>query len=77
MESMVGEVIKCISKGVYNKEIIKCFRGIGFEEKFIFRDEEGLKLFSLLFDERKNEDEIKYRFNKNDMLAYFDNVWGV
>ena len=77
MESMAGEVIKCISKGVYNKETIKCFRGIGSEEKFIFRDEEGLKLFSLLSDERKNEDETKYRPNNNDMLAYLENVWGV
>lgn len=77
MESMAGEVIKCISKGVYNKETIKCLRGIGSEEKFIFRDEEGLKLFSLLSDERKNEDETKYRPNNNDMLAYLENVWGV
>jgi len=28
---------------MYNKETMKCFRGIGSEEKFIFRDEEGLK----------------------------------
>jgi len=43
MESMAGEVIQCIGKVMYNKETMKCFRGIGSEEKFIFRDEEGLK----------------------------------
>ena len=77
MESMAGEVIQCISKGVYNKETIKCFRGIGLKEKFIFRDEESLKLFSVLSDERKDEDETKYRPTNNDMLAYLENVWGV
>ena len=39
MESMALEVIQCIGKGMYNKETIKCFRGIGSEEKFIFTDE--------------------------------------
>ena len=53
MESMAGEVIQCIGKGMYNKETIKCFRGIDSEEKFIFRDEEGLKSFGLLSDERR------------------------
>lgn len=62
---------------MYNKEIIKCFRGIGSEEKFIFIDEEGLKSFGLLFDERKEEDESKYRFVNNEILVYFENVWVV
>lgn len=69
MECMAREVIQCIGKGMYNKETIKCFRGIGLEEKFICRDEEGLKSFSLLSDERKEEDELKYRPINNDVLA--------
>lgn len=77
MESMAGEVIQCINKGVYNKETIKCFRGIGSEERFIFRDEEGLKSFGLLSNDRKEEDETKYRPTNNDMLAYLENVWAV
>lgn len=77
MESMAREVIQCIGKEMYNKETIKCFRGIGSEEKFIFTDEEGLKSFGLLSDERKEEDESKYRPINNDMLAYLENVWGV
>ena len=77
MKSMAREVIQCIGKEMYNKETIKCFRGIGSEEKFIFTDEEGLKLFGLLSDERKEEDESKYRPINNDMLAYLENVWGV
>ena len=36
MESMADEVINCIGKGVYNKEPIKCFRGVGKEDNFIF-----------------------------------------
>ena len=77
MESMAGEVIQCIGKGMYNKETIKCFRGIGSEEKFVFRDEEGLKSFGLLSDERKEEDESKYQPVNNDKLAYLENVWAV
>ena len=77
MESMAGEVIQCIGKEEYNKETIKCFRGIGSEEKLIFRDEEGLKSFSLLCYERKEEDESKYQAINNDKLAYLENVWAV
>ena len=77
MESMAGEVIQCIGKGMYNKETIQCFRGIGSEEKYIFRDEEGLKSFGLLSDERKEEDESKYQAINNDKLAYLENVWAV
>ena len=77
MESMAQEVIQCIGKGMYNKETIKCFRGIGSEEKFIFTDVEGLKSFGLLSDERKEEDESKYRPVNNEILAYLENVWAV
>ena len=75
METMAREVIQCIGKEMYNKETIKCFRGIGSEEKFIFTDEEGLKSFGFLSDERKEEDESKYRPINNDILAYLENVW--
>lgn len=44
---------------------------------FIFRDEEGLKSFGLLSDDRKEEDETKYRPTNNDMLAYLENAWAV
>lgn len=78
MESMAGEVIRCISKAVYNKETIRCFRGVGSEERFIFNDEEALKSFGLLSDVRKEEDATKYMAcANNDMLAYLENVWDV
>ena len=77
MEKMAEEVIQCIGKGVYNKETIKYLRGIGPEEKFIFKDEESLKSFSLLSNERKEEDETNYRPTNNAMMAYLEDVWGV
>ena len=77
MESMAGEVIQCIGKGMYKKETIKCFRGTGSEEKFILRDEEDLKSFGLLSDGRKEKDESNYQAINNDKLAYLENVWAV
>ena len=56
MEYMANEVINCISKGVFNKQPIECFQGIGSNKNFIFGDEDGLKLFSLSYprnEERK------------------------
>lgn len=61
MESMANEVIDCIGKGVYNEEPIKCFRGVGKEDNFVFRDEDELKSLSLLSEERKKEDRTTYQ----------------
>ena len=77
MESMADEVINCIGKGVYNKEPIKCFRGVGKEDNFIFRDEDELKSFSLLSEERKKEDRTTYQPSNGEMLRYLENVWSV
>lgn len=46
----------CIGEGVFNKEFMKCFRGVGSEENYIFRDENKLKFFKVLFEERKFKD---------------------
>ena len=77
MEGMALDVVHCINKAVYNKENIKCFRGIGPDERFIFKDENGLKSFSLLSDERKEEDKTTYKAIDNDILRYLENVWHV
>ena len=61
MESMAGEVVKCIGTGIFNKQPIQCIRGIGSKENFIFSDEEQLKMFLLLSDERKKEDRTPYQ----------------
>ena len=71
---MAGEIIQCIGKGVYNKETIKCFRGIGSEEHFIFSDEKSLKCFSLLSSERKEQDDTTYRPINNEILTYLESV---
>ena len=77
MESMANEVIDCIGKGVYNKEPIKCFRGVGKEDNFVFRDEDKLKSLSLLSEERKKEDRTTYQASTGEKLRYLENVWSV
>ena len=77
MEHMASEVIKCIGNAVYNKEPIRCFRGIGGNHRFVFNDESSLKAFSLLSDERKKEDETTYEPVRNEVLEYLENVWHV
>lgn len=77
MEYMANEVINCISKGIFNKQPIECFRGIGSNKNFIFGDEGGLKLFSLLSEKRRKEDETMYQPAKGEILSYLENVWCV
>lgn len=77
MESMANEVIDCFGKGVYNEEPIKCFRGVGKEDNFVFRDEDELKSLSLLSEERKKEDRTTYQASTGEKLRYLENVWSV
>ena len=74
MESMAEEVVRCIGKGIYNKEPIECFRGIGGNDKFVFNDEDALKSFSLLPDAKKSKDSTAYEPVSNEILTYLD-VW--
>lgn len=77
MEHMVQEVVDCIGKGVFNKEPIKCFRGVGSEENYIFRDESELKSFSALSEERKLKDQTSYKPVQCEKLTYLEKVWCV
>ena len=77
MEYMAKEVINCISKGIFNKQPIECFQGIGSNKNFIFGNEDGLKLFSLLSDKQRKEDETMYQPAKGEILSYLENVWCV
>ena len=77
MEHMAKEVVNCIGTGIFNKERIQCFRGIGSKENFIFCDEEELKAFMLLSDERKKEDRTPYQPNSNKILSYLENTWSI
>ena len=56
---------------------MKCFRGVGKEDKFLFRDEDELKSFSLLSEERKKEDRTTYQASTGEMLKYLENVWSI
>ena len=75
MQHMAGEVVKCIGTGIFNQEHIRCFRGMGNREHFIFCDEEQLKTFTLLSDEKKMMDCTVYRPVNNTILSYLENVW--
>ena len=75
MEHMAGEVVKCIGTGIFNQEHIRCFRVMGNRENFNFCDEEQLKTFTLLSDEKKMMDCTVYRPVNNTILSYLENVW--
>ena len=77
MEHMAKEVVNCIGTGIFNKDCIQCFRGIGSKENFIFHDEEELKVFMLLSDVRKKEDRTPYQRNSNKILSYLENTWSI
>jgi len=77
MERMAQDVVDCIGKGIFNKEPIKCFRGVGSEENYIFRDENELKSFSVLSEERKLKDQTLYCPVQCEKLTYLEKVNGV
>ena len=52
MEAMAKEVQKCLNACQYSKKPLQCFRGIPVEN-FIFNDDENLKTFLSLTEERK------------------------
>lgn len=77
MERMAQDVVDCIRKGIFNKEPIKCFRGVGSEENYIFRDENELKSFNVLSEERKLKDQTLYCPVQCEKLTYLEKVWCV
>ena len=88
MEHMAREVVDCIGKGVFKKDPIKCFRGVGSEENYIFKDENELKSFSALsekmhkllllyYEERKLKDQTSYKPVQCEKLTYLEKVWCV
>lgn len=77
MEHMAKEVVNCIGTGIFSKERIQCFRGIGSKENFIFCDEEELKAFMLLSDKRKKKDCTPYQPNSKKILSYLENTWSI
>ena len=52
MEAMAGEVQQCLNSCQYSEKPLQSFRGIPVEN-FIFNDEENLKTFLSLTEERK------------------------
>lgn len=77
MERMAQDVVDCIGKGIFNKEPIRCFRGVGSEENYIFRDENELKSFNVLSEERKLKDQTSYCPVQCEKLTYLEKVWCV
>ena len=75
MEKMATDVRAAIHGTMFNKEPIRCFRGVG--DCLVFDDEEGLKYFSSLCKDRKESCDLRYSAVKNGIYDYLVQNWGV
>ena len=69
MEHMAGEMVNSIGTAIFNKECIQCFRGIDSTNNFIFCNEEELKAFMPLSDEREQEGRTPYQPHSNKIMS--------
>ena len=58
-------------------QLFVCFRGVGSEENYIFRDENELKSFGALSEERKLKDKTSYKPVQCEKLTYLEKIWCV
>lgn len=75
MEKMANDVKEVIDGTLFNKEPIRCFRGVG--DQLVFDDDDGLKYFSSLCDDRKESCNLHYSAVKNGIYSYLVQNWGV
>ena len=75
MEKMATDVKVAIDGTMFNKEPIRCFRGVG--DRLVFDDDEGLKYFSSLCSDRKESCDLRYSAVKNGIYGYLVQNWGV
>lgn len=75
MEKMATDVRAAIDGTMFNKEPIRCFRGVG--DRLVFNDEEGLKYFSSLCNDRKESCDMHYSAVNNGIYGYLVQNWGV
>ncbi len=76
MEAMADNVIKCLGKAKFGGHFIAALRGVT-EKNQIFNDENELKQFLALSEERKSECTWKYKPVQNSCLETLICVWGV
>ena len=70
MEKMATDVRAAIDGTMFNKEPIRCFRGVG--DRLVFNDEEGLKYFSSLCNDRKESCDMHYSAVNNGIYGYLN-----
>lgn len=75
MEKMATDVRAAIDGTMFNKEPTRCFRGVG--DRLVFNDEEGLKYFSSLCNDRKELCDMHYSAVNNGIYGYLVQNWGV
>ena len=75
MEKMANDVKEVIDGTLFNKEPIRCFRGVG--DQLVFDDDDGLKYFSSLCDDRKESCNLHCSAVKNGIYSYLVQNWGV
>ncbi|CAH3163281.1 unnamed protein product [Porites lobata] len=73
MEKMATDVRAAIDGTMFNKEPIRCFRGLG--DRLVFNDEEGLKYFYSLCNDRKESCDMHYSAVNNDILDLAQKVF--
>ena len=73
MEAMAKEVQECLNACQYSKKPLQCFRGIPVEN-FIFNDDENLKTFLSLTEERKMLTPPSHCYYSPVKNSLFDNL---
>ena len=74
MEAMAGEVMDCLSFARFGGRYLECFRGV---KEAIFDDEDRLKEFLQLSEEKKLECDWSYEPNKNEYFNSLVNCWQI
>ncbi|CAB4026118.1 Hypothetical predicted protein [Paramuricea clavata] len=77
MEYMAREVQQCLERAQYGGRPIVTLRGIGFNEKFVFDDEEQLVNFLGRSERLKNEDDGHYYPKQNKLWQEVALIWNL
>ena len=76
MEFVAEDLKNTMQNAKFGGHFIKCFRGIGDAEHFIFDDEKNLRAFLSLSEQRKIENAERYTVKTNDTTKALAMIWG-
>ena len=76
MECVAQDLANTIQNAKYGGQYIKCFRGIGDTDNFIFDDEKVLKTFLAFSEQRKLEYLEMYTVKTNNTTKALGMIWG-